>query len=90
MKTQLKDDLLFAMKLAQQKLSIYCAVMFPTLGMLLFSAPIHDLCRKLRSFRKWGKGMDINPENEALYITQYQEAFLNYVENQYSAKHRCD
>jgi len=33
--------------------------------------------------------MDINPENETSYTTQYQEAFLNYVENGYCAKHRC-
>jgi len=33
--------------------------------------------------------MDINPEDETSYTTQYQEAFLKYVENQYCAKHRC-
>ena len=32
--------------------------------------------------------MDINPEDEISYTTQYQEAFLNYVENEYCAKHR--
>ena len=31
--------------------------------------------------------MDINPEHQASYNTQYQEAFLKYVENEYSAKH---
>jgi hypothetical protein len=32
--------------------------------------------------------MDINPEDETSYTTQYQEAFLKYVENDYCAKHR--
>jgi len=33
--------------------------------------------------------MDINPEDVTSYTTQYQEAFLKYVENEYSAKHWC-
>jgi len=33
--------------------------------------------------------MNINPDNETSYTTQYQEAFLKYVENEYCAKHRC-
>jgi len=32
--------------------------------------------------------MDINSEDETSYTTQYQEAFLKYVENEYCAKHR--
>jgi len=32
--------------------------------------------------------MDINPEDKTSYTTQYQEAFLKYVENEYCAKHR--
>jgi len=32
--------------------------------------------------------MDINPEDETSYTTQYQEAFLKYVENEYCAKHQ--
>jgi len=32
--------------------------------------------------------MDINPEDETSYTTQYQDAFLKYVENEYYAKHR--
>jgi len=35
----------------------------------------------------WDKGMDINPEDKTSYTTQYQEAFLMYVENEYYAKH---
>jgi len=33
--------------------------------------------------------MDINPEDETFYTTQYLEAFLKYVENEYCAKDRC-
>jgi len=86
--TPWKEDLFFAMKLAQQKLSNHYAEVTPSTGMTLFSAHILDLFRKSRSFRKWDKGMDINPEDETSYTTQYQEAFLKYVENEYCAKHR--
>jgi len=88
-KTQWKEDLFFAVKLARQKLSKYYGEVTPTTGMLLISTKILDPFRKLRSFRKWDKGMDINPEDESSYTTQYQEAFLKYVENEYWAKHRC-
>jgi hypothetical protein len=87
-KPQWKEDLFFAVKLACQKISKYYAEVTPTTGMLLISAQILDPCRKLRSFRKWDKGMDINPEDETLYTIQYQEAFMKYVENEYCAKHR--
>jgi hypothetical protein len=30
----------------------------------------------------------MNPEDETSYTTQYQEAFLKYVDNEYCAKHR--
>jgi len=32
--------------------------------------------------------MDINPEDDTSYTTQYQEAVLKYVENEYRDKHR--
>jgi hypothetical protein len=32
--------------------------------------------------------MDINPEDEISYTTQYEEVFLKSVENEYCAKHR--
>jgi len=86
-KTQWKEDLFFAVKLARQKLSNYYAEVTATTGMLLSSAQILDPCRKLRSFRKWDKGMDINPEDDTSYTTHYQEAFQNYVENEYCAKY---
>jgi len=55
--------------------------------MLLMSAHILDSFRKLPSFTKWDKGMDIDPEDETSYTTQYQVAFLKYIENEYCAKH---
>jgi len=88
-KTPWKEDLFFAVKLPRQKLSKYYTEVTPTTGMLLISAHILHPFRKLRSFRKWDKGMDIDPEDEASYTTQYQEAFLKYVEKGYCAKHWC-
>jgi len=76
-KTPWKEDLFFAVKLARQRLSKYYAEVTHTTGMLLISARILDLLRKLRSFSKWDRGMDINPEDETSYTTQYQEAFLS-------------
>jgi len=86
--TTWKEDLFFAVKFARQKLSKYYAEVTPTTSMLPISAHILDPFRKLRSFRKWDKGLDINPDEETSYTTQYQEAFLKYVENEYCAKHR--
>jgi hypothetical protein len=57
-------------------------------GMLQISARILDPFRKLQSFRKWNQGMDIHREDETSYTTQYEEAFLKYVENDYCANHR--
>jgi len=88
LKTPLKENLFFAVKLAQQKLSKYYAEVTPMRGMLLISAHILNPFQKLRSFRKWEKGMHINPEDETSYTTQYQEAFLKYVEYEYCAKHQ--
>jgi len=86
-RTQWTEDLFFAVKLARQKLSKYYAQVTPTTDLVLISPYILDPFRKLRSFRKWDKGMDINPEDETSYTIQYQEAFLKYVENEYSPKH---
>ena len=88
-KTQGKEDFFFAVKLARQKLSKYYSELTPTTGMLLVSAQILDPFRKLRSFRMWDKGMDINREDETSYTIQYQEVFRKYVENEYCTKHRC-
>jgi len=88
-KIQWEVDLYFAVKFAWQKLSKYHTELTPATGMLLISAHILDLFRKLRSFQMWDKGLDINPEDETSYTTQYQAAFLKYVENEYCAKHIC-
>jgi len=74
--TQWKEDLFFAVKLVQQKLSKYHAKQTPTRGMLLISAHILNSFQKLWSFRKWDKGLDINSEDETSCTTQYQEAVL--------------
>jgi hypothetical protein len=58
------------------------------MGMLLISAHILDHFQKLRSFRKWDKGMDFNPEDETSHTTQYYEPSLKYGENEYCVKHR--
>jgi len=87
-KTQRKEDLFFAMKLARRKLSKYYAEVTPWTGMLPISAHILDPFHKFRLFRNWDKGMDIDPEDETSYTTQYQEAFRKYAENEYCAKHQ--
>ena len=88
-KTQWKEDSFFTVKLARQKLSKYYAAVTPTTGMFLISAHILDPFWKLRSFQKWHNGMDTNPEDETSYTTQYKEAFLKYMENEYCAKYQC-
>jgi len=86
--TQWEEDLLFGVKLARKKVSKYYTEVTPTTGMLLVCAHILDPSRKLLSFKRWDRGMDIDPEDETSYTTQYQESFLKYVENVYCAKHR--
>jgi len=86
-KTQWKEDLFFAVKLAPQRLSKYYTEVTSITGMLLISSHILDSFRNLQSLGKWDRGMDINPEDETSYTTQYQEAILKYVENAYYAKH---
>jgi hypothetical protein len=86
-KTQWKADLFFAVKCARQKLSEYYIEVTSTTGMLLISADILDLFQKLRSFRKWDKGMDTNPEDETSFPTKYREVLPKYVENEYTVKH---
>jgi len=69
MKIQWKEDLFFAVKLARQTLLKYYTEVTPTTGMLVIAAHILHPLRRLRSFRKWDKGMHINPENETSYTT---------------------
>jgi len=56
--------------------------------MVLISAHIFHSFWKLQSFRKWDNGIDIDPEDETFYMTQYLEALLQYAENEICAKHR--
>jgi hypothetical protein len=85
-KTQRKEDLYFAVKCAGQKLSKYFSEVTATTGLLHISAHMLQPFPKLRLFSKWAKGRDYNPEDEGSYTMQYQEAFLNLVENKYCAK----
>jgi hypothetical protein len=78
-KTQWKEDSLCAVMIARQKLSKCYTEVTQMTGMLLIFAHILDPFWNLRSFRKWDKGMDINPEDETSYTTQYPEAFLKSV-----------
>jgi len=75
-KTQWKEDLFFTVKLARQKLSNYYAEVTPSTDMLLILAHILNPFQKMRSCRKWDKGMDIPAEKETSNTTQYQDALL--------------
>jgi hypothetical protein len=79
--------LFVAVKLARKKLSKYYAAVTATTGMLLISADILNPFPKLRLFRTWDNRLDINPQDETSYTTQYQQAFLKYVLNEYCANH---
>jgi hypothetical protein len=71
-----KEDLFFAVKVVQEKLSKYIAAVNPTMGMVCISANLLDPFRKLRSFRNWDKGMGIIPKEKTSYTTQFKEACL--------------
>jgi len=86
--TPWKEDPFFAVNFARRKLSKWYTEVTPMTGMLHIGAHILDPFRKLRLFRTWEKGMDINPEDETSYTTQYHKAFPKYVENKYCAEHR--
>jgi len=82
------EDLDFTVTVACQTLSKYYPDVTWTTSELLTSQSILNPVRKLRSFRKWEKGMDINPEDETSYTAQYQEAILKNLANDRSATHR--
>jgi len=86
--TPWKDDLFFAMTLARQKLSNHYTEVTPSRGMHLISAHILNWFHKLQSFEQWEIGMDITPEDETSYTTQYQQAFPKYLENENCARRR--
>lgn len=77
MKSQCEEELYLAVKLARQTLSTFNPDVTPTTGALLTSAHLLDPFQTLQSVRKWDKGMDINPDDNTSYITQYQKAFPN-------------
>jgi len=87
-KTPWQEDLYFTVKFARQKLWKYYADVTSMTGIHLLSPHILEPFLKLRSFRKWENGMDIYPEDKTSYYTQYQEAFLKYVENENYTEHR--
>jgi hypothetical protein len=69
-KTHWKVALFLGVKLARRKLSKYYTDVTPMTGFVLVSVNILDRFQLLRSIRQWGKGMDINPEDETSYTTQ--------------------
>jgi hypothetical protein len=82
-----KEDLIFAVNLAWQKLSNFYAEVSPMTGICRISAHILDPFCKLQTYRQWDKVIDINPEDETSYTTQYPVADLKYVQSKYCAKH---
>jgi len=88
MSTRQKQRTYFAVMFAWPKLSKNYRAFTPMMGLLQIPAHIVDPFWKLWLFRKWDKGIDIHPEDTTSHNTQYQEAFLTYVENKYCAKHR--
>jgi hypothetical protein len=80
-KTQWKEDMFFAEKLARQKLTKHYTEVTPTMGMLPISAHILHPLQHLRFFRQWDKGMKFNLKDETSHTTRCHEAFLKCVEN---------
>jgi len=87
-KTQSTEELFFAMNLAWPKLSKYSDELNSTKRILQISAHILDPFWMLVSSSKLDKRMNINPEDETSYTTQYREAILKNVKNEYCAKLR--
>jgi hypothetical protein len=87
-KTQWKQDLYFAMSYAWLKLSKYYTEVSSMKSTQLVSVHILDPFGKLQSLRKWDNGIDINPNNDTSYITQYLEGMLKYEDNICCSKHR--
>jgi len=86
---QWQEDCYFTMTFGHQTLFKFYAEVTPMTGMLSMPANIVHPFQKLRSFRMWNKGMDINSKDKSSYTTQYQKGFLNYVENEYCAIYKC-
>ena len=86
-KTQWTEGLVFAIMLSWLRLSKCYAPATPMTGVLVISVHILDSFQKSEKYGRWDKGMDINPKDEALYSTQYQEILLMFLENEYCTKH---
>jgi len=74
--------------LGRQKVCAHYAEVTPRMGMHLISIHILEPFRQLLLLRRWDKGMDITPEDDSSYTTQYQHTVLTNVEDEYSAKLR--
>jgi len=70
-RTQWKENLYCAVKVACQMVSKYYTEVTPTTGMLLISANILKPFRKLWSFRKCDTEFDINSKVKTSYTSQY-------------------
>jgi hypothetical protein len=86
-KRTLKGRLVLCCEYVPQKMTKYNTEVTPTTGMLLVSGHILNPSWNLRLFRNWDKRMDITPDEKISYTTQYQEAFLKNVENEYCPKY---
>jgi hypothetical protein len=82
-KTEWKRDIYFALRSARTKLTKYYSTVTPDTGVLLIIAHLLDPYRKLRTFIKWDKAMDVGPDEDDSYTSQYKETFIKYVESQY-------
>jgi len=80
-KMQLKQCLYITVKVARQKVSKYYAEVTPMTGLHLIAAYTVHPFRNVWSSRNWDAAIDINPEDEPSYTTQYQEVCLKYLEN---------
>jgi hypothetical protein len=78
---QLKEDIFCSVKFAQWRLSKKYTEVTPSTVLLIISANILYPFRKVRSFRKWDKGLDINRQDKTCDTTQYQEAGRKDVQN---------
>jgi hypothetical protein len=83
-KTEWKEVLYFTTNLELKELSKYFATVTPMTGVPIISAEILDPVRLLQWFRMLDNGMNINPKAETSSTRQCIEAFMKYVENEYS------
>jgi len=87
-KNQWKQELFFAMKLARQKLSKHHAELTPMTGMLLNSVYILDPFQKLRSLESEIREWIFILRMRHPILLNTERHFLQYVDNEYNARHR--